>query len=277
MDKLNHASLKVGTKLVKAKVINFKHNDFKDAERLILKNKVGKFNKIIMVIEGIYSMDGDIGDIVEARRLCDKYNVLLICDEAHSLGTIGKTGHGVEEHYDYKASADVICGTFTKSISSVGGYITCSKELREYLTFYAPGVVFSAPLSAYHAGAAIRAFEIIEENPNLIKKLHENSDYARKQFKDNGFNIGVSTTCVVPVIFPDNSQVVEMHAYMKSKGYFTSAVMAPACPVDQPRFRICITSSDNKESVDNIIELFKDIKNRFPVNERIQELITLLK
>ena len=277
MDKLNHASLRAGTKLTSATTVFFKHNDFKDAEKLIKKHKVGKNNKIIMVIEGIYSMDGDIGDLPTARKLCDKYNAILIIDEAHSLGTIGKTGKGTAEHFNYVAEADIVCGTFTKAISSVGGFLACSKRLREYYTFYAPGAVFSAPLSAYHAGGAIRSFEIIEENPEIVKKLQDNTEYMLKKFKENNFNVGESVTCVIPVIFRDCHQVMEMHAYILKRGFFSAAVMAPACPLDAPRFRICACSSYSKQDMDNIINIMIEGRETITESVKVTELVKALK
>jgi len=155
MDKLCHASLRHWAKTCSANVVNFKHNDFADAEKQIKKHK---FDRLIMYIEWIYSMYGDIWDLPTARKLCDKYNWILIVDEAHSLWTIWKTGHGVEEYFNYTASADIICGSFTKAISSVWWFLACSKKMRDFYTFYAPWAVFSAPLSAYHAWWALRAF-----------------------------------------------------------------------------------------------------------------------
>jgi len=274
MDKFSHASLRTGAKVCTAKTVFFKHNDFKDAERIIKKTK---FNRLIMVIEGVYSMDGDIGDLPTARKLCDKYNGILIMDEAHSLGTLGKTGHGAEEHFDYKVKADIICGTFTKSISSVGGFLACSAKLREYYTFYAPGLVFSAPLSAYHCGAAYKAFEIIEAEPERSIKCQQNGKYLREKLVENGFNIGDTVTNVIPVIFRDIAQVLTMHGYMLDKGFFTAAVMAPACPLDAPRYRICATSSDTKESLDNIVKVLMDGRKNVPESEKVTKLVALLK
>jgi 7-keto-8-aminopelargonate synthetase-like enzyme len=274
MDKLCHSSLRTGAKITGAKVVNFKHNDFKDAERLILKNK-GK--RLIMVIEGIYSMDGDVGNLPEARRLCDKYDGFLILDEAHSLGSLGKTGRGTEEYFDYKYKADVICGSFTKSISSVGGYLTCSKDLREFYTFYAVGVVFSAPLSAYHAGAALKAFEIIENEPELVKRLQDNGEYLRKKFRENGFNIGETISCVIPVIFKDSMQCIKIHRWLLDNGYFTSLVMAPACPLNAPRYRITVISTLTKNDMDEIIEVFCKARATFnEVNPELEEIFKYL-
>jgi len=270
MDKLCHASLKAGAKLSGAKIVYFKHNDFKDAEKQI---KANKYNKLIMVIEGVYSMDGDIGNLPEARRICDKYGAILMLDEAHSLGAIGERGKGAEEFYGYKYFADIVCGSFTKSLASVGGYIACSQNLREFYTFYGQGVVFSAPLSAYHAGAADKALEIIENEPQLIKKQQENSQYLRDKFRENGFNIGDSVTCVLPVIFRDTIQTLNMHAYLLAKGYFTSLVMAPACPVTAPRFRITVSCAHTKQELDNIINIFIEARKACPENSELRELL----
>jgi 7-keto-8-aminopelargonate synthetase-like enzyme len=269
MDKLDHASLKAGAKLSGVQTKYFRHNDFKDAENVIKKSK---FNRLILVIEGVYSMDGDIGDLPIARKLTDKYKGILILDEAHSTGAIGKTGRGAEEHYGYVAKADVICGTFTKSMASVGGFITCSKDLRDFYTFYAPGVVFSAPLSAYHAGAADKAFEILDKTPQLVEKLQYNANYLITRFKENGFDVGNSTTCVIPVIFRDTTRCLRMHNWLLQNGYFTACVMAPACPVTAPRFRICATAGMTKEDMDGIIDIFIKARAENDEDEELREL-----
>eukprot|EP00340_Litonotus_pictus_P002441 CAMPEP_0170518482 /NCGR_PEP_ID=MMETSP0209-20121228/4160_1 /TAXON_ID=665100 ORGANISM="Litonotus pictus, Strain P1" /NCGR_SAMPLE_ID=MMETSP0209 /ASSEMBLY_ACC=CAM_ASM_000301 /LENGTH=477 /DNA_ID=CAMNT_0010804057 /DNA_START=132 /DNA_END=1565 /DNA_ORIENTATION=+ len=274
MDKLNHASLRAGTKLSGALVRNFKHNDFKDAEKIIKKTK---YRQLIIVIEGIYSMDGDIGDLPAARKLSDKYGAILIMDEAHSLGTIGKTGHGCEEHFNYEYKADIICGTFSKSLSSVGGFLTCGTRLRDFYTFYAPGAVFSAPLSAYHAGAAMKSFEIIEKEPWRTEQCQKNGEYLREKFVENGFDIERSETCVIPVVLRDVKQLMNMNYYMLSQGYFSAAVMAPACSVEAPRFRICATSSETKDDIDKIINIFIEAREKFPESERITKLVQAIK
>jgi 7-keto-8-aminopelargonate synthetase-like enzyme len=274
MDKLCHASLKAGAKLSGANIIYFRHNDFKDAEKKINSHK---YKKLIMVIEGVYSMDGDIGNLPEARRLADKYKATLLLDEAHSLGAIGKSGRGTEEYYDYKYQADIVCGSFTKSLASVGGYIACSKNMREFYTFYGQGVVFSAPLSAYHAGAADKALEIIENTPELVTKLQENSTYLRNKFRENNFDIGDSITCVLPVIFRDTIQTLSMHRWLLSEGYFTSLVMAPACPITAPRFRITASSNLTKEEMDNIVEIFIRARNANKENKELTEMLEELK
>lgn len=272
MDKLTHASLKAGAKVSGATPVYFKHNDFVDAENKIKKH-LQEGQRLIMVIEGVYSMDGDVGNLPVARALVDKYKGFLILDEAHSLGAIGKTGRGTEEHFNYSTKADLICGTFTKSISSIGGFIACSKELREFYTFYGPGVVFSAPLSAYHAGAADKSFEIITNEPHIVTKLQENADYFREKFIKNGFDIGDSVTCILPVIFKDTTKCLKMHDYFLQHGVFTSLVMAPACPVTAPRFRITCTSSMSFKDMDEIVQLFIEARAACEDSEKVKEIL----
>jgi 7-keto-8-aminopelargonate synthetase-like enzyme len=276
MDKLNHASLKAGVKVSPVGFAHyFKHNNFEDAERLI-KSKMKRGQRVVMIIESIYSMDGDVGDISKARILCDKYDGILIVDEAHGLGTVGKTGRGVEEMYEFKYRADIICGTFSKSLASCGGFITCSADLRTYFTLYAPGLVFSAPCSAYNAGAAHKALQILQQEPERVTKVQENSKYLRERFIENGFNIGQSTTCVIPVTFDDIVLVINLHAYFEKRGYFTAAVMAPACPVLEPRFRITPNCTMNKQDLDDIINLFIDGRRECKGHPAFQELKEIL-
>jgi len=276
MDKLCHASLKAGVRLSAAGSAHyFGHNNFEEAESII-KRKRKSGQRLIMIIEGVYSMDGDIGNLEKARIICDKYGGTLIVDEAHSLGTIGKTGHGTEEHFNYKYRADIICGTFSKSLASVGGYIVCDKDLRTFYTLYAPGLVFSAPLSAYNTAAAMKALQILEQEPEKTAKLQENSKYLRDRFKENGFNIGHSVTCVIPVIFNDPIQTMDLHYFMKQKGFFSAAVMAPACPILEPRFRITPNCTQKKEDLDDIINVFVAARNACLPHPAFKELKDVL-
>lgn len=277
MDKLNHASLRYGCKASSAKTVYFKHNDYKDAEKKIIEAKFNpKQGRLIIVTEGIFSMDGNIGHLDRARKLADKYNGLVIIDEAHSLGITGKTGRGTEELFNYKYKADLICGTFSKSISSVGGFIACSKAMRDYLCFYSPGLVFSAPLSAYHCGAALKSFEIIEQEPFRVEKTQKMGEYMRKKLVENGFDIGKTETNVVPVIFPCVDKIMRVHRNLLERGYFSAVVMAPACPLDKSRFRLCATYDMTTEDIDNIVEELKIAQEKEKDNEKFKKVMELM-
>jgi len=228
-------------------------------------------------MESVYSMDGDIGDLPAARKFSDKFGAFLIVDEAHGLGTIGKTGRGIEEHYDYKYSADLICGSLTKSIGSQGGFICCSEGLRTQFTFKANGSIFSAPISAFNTGAGIKALEIMEREPERVERLQKTAVYMREQFRANGFEIGDACTCVVPVIFKDIYKTLHMHKWLLSKhNIFSSMVMAPACPIEAPRFRICATADMTIKEVDELIYALKDARDNCPESDRMKELLEVL-
>ena len=272
MDKLCHNSLTTGATLSRAKVVKFKHNDFKHAEQVI-KESYNKKGKIYIVIESVYSMDGDIGDLPTARKLADKYGATLIMDEAHGMGTIGKTGRGAEEHFNYVARADLICGSLTKSFGSVGGYICCSAKWRLHYTFTANGAIFSAPISAFNCGAAIKSLEILENHPERVQKLQENAQYMKEKFETNNFNLGGAITCVMPVIFRDPIQMMDMHVHMLRKGLFAAAVVAPACALDAPRFRICTTYRQTKEEIDYLVDTMIEARSLCKESDRVKELL----
>lgn len=212
-DQYLHACINSGIRLSNGKRCNFKHNDMKAAERLFIKHK-GK--KIVMIIESLYSMDGDIADLPKARELCTKYNALLIIDEAHGLGTLGKTGRGAVEHYNmsYEDNADVILGTFSKSLASVGGFICASKEIIVYMEFFAQGSMFSAGISVFSAAAAQKSLEILKNNPTIVVNLQEMSTYFRNYLMDDSaewnentpetlkYKVGgIDGQPVIPIIF----------------------------------------------------------------------------
>lgn len=268
-----HASLRAGLKMCGAKVIFFKHNDFADAEALAKKHlrtvaaPGAERTRGWVMIESVYSMDGDVGDLPAAAKLARKWGLKIICDEAHGLGVLGKTGRGLEEHYGLPlgSEVDVVVGTFSKSFSSVGGFIVTDSRTVKFLDFYAPGNVFSAPLSAYHAGGVLRALEIIESSPQLIAKVQKNSKELRRLLESVQWPVGTAetlkfelegdgATCVLPIVFPnDPIRMMTIADKMRRKGIQLAAVCAPACPVRRPRFRLTATSAYTQEDMEMFV------------------------
>ena len=169
----------------------------------------------MMIIESVYSMDGDIADLPAAKELCKKYGAILVCDEAHGLGTLGKTGRGLEEYYNMPGACDILVGTFSKSLSSVGGWVASDQRTIEFLQFFSQGNMFSAPLSAYHCAGALKSLEKLIANPQLVTKVHENLEYLTYRLKNAewtpGFQDkykyivgGVSGQPVIPIMFRDD-------------------------------------------------------------------------
>lgn len=262
-----HASLRAGLKLGEARVVWFKHNDFKDCERLMQQYR-SKYHDAWMVIESVYSMDGDICDLPAAHRLCVQYRANMILDEAHGLGVVGQTGRGVEEHFGLPGSATLIVGTFSKSIASIGGYITGPQRLIDYMDFHAPGNVFSAPLPAYCAGAALKSFEILVQEPELVTRaqhasrrlrelLRTGSDAWPPDYPDSKkYRLeGDPASTVIPVIFADDiDRVMRVATRLKESGYMCSAVAYPACSLRTPRFRITATAAYTEDLMGQFVQ-----------------------
>lgn len=265
-DKLIHACLNSGIKISNAKVVKFSHNNMQEAERLMRKH-AGK--KMVMVIESLQSMDGDIGDLPKARELCNRQGAILLMDEAHGLGAIGKTGRGALEHYGMldqpHMNADVIVGTFSKSLSSVGGYICATNQIIEQFEFFAQGNMFSAGISAQCAAAAQKSLQILLRNPSLVAQLRDISSYFRNALNNAvwkestpekmKFKVGgIDGQPILPVIFYlDPIRLTAMAAGMKKEGFFVAPVMYPACSAKEPRFRICANSSLDRDTVDRFV------------------------
>ncbi|EPR59824.1 8-amino-7-oxononanoate synthase [Toxoplasma gondii TgCatPRC2] len=262
-----HTSLRVGMKLSGAKEVLFRHNNWQHLTQ-ILGSMRRKYIDCWIVIESVYSMDGDIADLPTVRRLADQYKCQIIVDEAHGLGVLGKSGRGLEEHFNMPGAADIIVGTFSKSIGGVGGFITCGKDLIEFLEYHALGSVFSAPLTAYSAGGAKKAFELMQgEHRWRIAKAQENAIYLRRALKtgngnwppdypaDKKYEVeGIECTTVIPVVFPnDPYRLCCVTRALFSKGWVVGAAMYPACPLMRPRIRITATAAYTKEIMDKFV------------------------
>lgn len=265
-DSRTHTCVKIGIQTSGAKAYTFKHNDYNDLELLLLKHR-NKYRNCWICLESVYSMDGDIPHLPSFKKLCIKYNSRLFVDEAHGLGVLGKTGRGLEEYYNMPGSIDMIVGTFSKSISSVGGFIVASDEVIEFLDIHCIGNVFSAPLPAYCAGAALKALELIDSQPWKLDKLKFNSKYLRNGLR-TGLNLwpknypecnkyiveGDDDTSVIPVIYPnDADRLLKICALLRTKKWLVSAVIYPACPLKLPRFRVTATCAYSIECMNEFI------------------------
>ncbi|CRH03980.1 serine C-palmitoyltransferase, putative [Plasmodium relictum] len=265
-DSRTHACVKMGIQAGGSKNFMFKHNDLSHLELLLIKYR-NKYRNCWICIESVYSMDGDIADLPTVKKLCIKHNAKLYLDEAHGLGVLGKTGRGLEEHFNMPGAADIIVGTFSKSIGGVGGYIVASDEVVEFLDFHCIGNVFSAPLPAYCAGGAMKAFELIDSQPWRIEKLKFNAKYLRnglktgmghwpKDYPESYKYIieGDDATSVIPVIFPnDPDRLFKISNVLLKMNWMISAVVYPACPLRYPRFRVTATSAYSVEYMNQFI------------------------
>jgi len=257
-DKLNHASIVDGCLLSRAKFVRFDHNDMTALENALAKapQRAGK----LVVVDAVFSMDGDIINLPEVIRLCRKYDALLMVDEAHSLGVLGETGHGIQEHFGIDDNEiDIQMGTLSKTIPSIGGYIAGNAELIAYLKHVVRAFVFSAALPPASAAAAKASFEVIEEEPERVHALRANVDYFIKGLQERGFNTLKSETPIVPIIAGDDQPALMMAKLSQDQDIFVLPVLSPAVPPGTSRIRANVTAGHTRDEIEGAMDVFEQV------------------
>jgi glycine C-acetyltransferase len=262
-DKLNHASIVDGCLLSGAQFLRFCHNDMADLERRL--QQAGPDKGKLVVVDAVFSMDGDIIDLPQVSRLCRQYNALLMVDEAHSLGVLGATGHGIEEHFGLDGVIDIKMGTLSKTIPSVGGYVAGSRELITYLKHVARAFVFSAALPPAQAAAAQAAFEIMEEEPSRVRTLKRNVELFLGGLKARGFDTLRSATPIVPIICGTDERAYQMTAMCQELRIFVLPVVTPAVPANLARLRTCVTAAHTESDILHALDVFERAGQRLGI------------
>lgn len=255
-DSLVHNSIAEGARLSGATRINFPHDDLNALEKLLAESR-HKFDNVLIIVEGLYSMDGDFPDLKRLVALKQSYDAWLMVDEAHSIGVLGKTGHGIAEHFGIDPrEVEMWMGTLSKTFSSCGGYIAGSKALCDYLKVSAPGFVFSVGLSPALTASAIASIQVMEREPERVGKLQENGQYFLKKAKEAGLDTGPSAGySVVPVIVGDSVGAAILSNRLLERGVNALPIIFPAVPEKSARIRFFITSEHTKEQIDRAIDI----------------------
>ncbi len=259
-DKINHASIVDGCILSRAQFLRFEHNDMAALEKTLA--EAPKTGTKLVVVDAVFSMDGDIIKLPEVIRLCRKFKALLMVDEAHSLGVLGKRGHGIEEHFGIdpkEGLIDIKMGTLSKTIPSIGGYIAGATKLINYLRHSIRPFIFSASLPPASAAAARAAFEVIEDEPWRVEKLHKNTDYFLKTLHARGFDTLQSQTAIVPIVIGDEARALEMTRLARNEGIFIVPILPPAVPPNTTRIRATVTAGHSLQEIDRAINTFEKI------------------
>ncbi|MCE5223069.1 aminotransferase class I/II-fold pyridoxal phosphate-dependent enzyme [bacterium] len=251
-DKFDHASIVDGCLLSGAEFIRFNHNSLSDLERCLQKSQ--EYRNRCIIIDSVYSMDGDIAPLPEIIQLAKQYNTLLMVDEAHSLGVLGEKGTGIEEYFHIEGQIDILMGTLSKVIPAIGGYITGDTDLINFLKHTARGFVFSAALPPPTVAAAKMAFQIILDEPWRIQKLNDNVHYFLNNLHKVGFNTLQSQTAIVPLIIGEEQKTMEVTRFMQERDVFVLPVVTPAVPPNTSRLRMNVTASMDYEHLDMVIE-----------------------
>ena len=256
-DYLSHQSILDACRLSGAMVMRFKHNDMGDLERLLRAAPLAP--KRVIVTDAVFSMDGDIASIPAIVDLARHYGCCVYVDEAHSLGVLGKTGRGINEHFNLPSGAiDIYMGTLSKAIPSSGGYVAGSKELIYYLKHASNPYVFSAALSPSESAAAIKALDILVEEPWRIQRLRENIDYFATGMRKIGFNLMSSETAIIPLLIGEDRKTSLLTKMMNDRNVFVCPVVFPAVPINRSRVRNCIMVSHNKEQLDYVLDAYAE-------------------
>lgn len=247
-DEWNHASIVDGCRMSGAEFLIFNHNDI---DSLAEKLAMAKGRRTLVVVDAVYSMDGDIVDLPAVIDLCRKHGALLMVDEAHSLGVLGKTGHGVQEHFGLADDdIDIKMGTLSKTLASIGGFVAGREEIITFLRHHARGYIFSGALPTGQTSAAIAALDVIETEPELIPRLWENVHYYMRGLRELGFDLGNSETPIVPVLTKTEPLTLEMTRLCRQAGLLVIPVAFPAVPLNAPRLRTCVSCLHGKDELD---------------------------
>lgn len=262
-DELAHNSSLLGAYYSGAELFTFKHNDPDSLENQLI-HLTRRFDKVLIITEGVFSMDGDIAPIDKIVHLKKKYGCFLMVDEAHSLGVIGETGRGVIEYFHLNPDdIDLIVGTLSKSLASCGGFVCASKELIQYMKFSAPGFVFSAGITPANTAAALYAIDRLQEEPALINRMQDNADYFIGKLQVLGLDVGQSKhTPIVPVIIRNSEKTLEASYQLFCKGIYAPPIISPGVTEHEARIRFFITALHDKEQLDACVEELAHLKAR---------------
>ncbi len=256
-DKLNHASIVDGCLTSGAQFMRFKHNDMADLEHRL--QQVPDDAARLVIADAVFSMDGDVIDLPRVVELCRRYAAYLMIDEAHSVGVLGATGRGIEEHFGMHGAIDIKMGTLSKTIPSVGGYIAGKQDLIDYLRHVSRAYIFSAALPPAQAAAANEAFKVILDEPERIARLNRNTALFVGGLKAAGFDTLLTTTAIVPVLCGSDERAYTMTREVQHRDVFVLPVVSPAVPEGLARLRATVTAAHEPAEMEHAVQVISEV------------------
>lgn len=255
-DELNHASIIDGARLSGAKIKVFRHGDMQHLEELLQGENAGR---VLVITDGVFSMDGDVADLPKIVELCEKYGALSMVDDAHGEGVLGTGGRGIVDHFGLHGRCDIEIGTFSKAIGTVGGFIAGSSVLIQYLKQKARPFLFSSALPAADVAATLEAIRILSESTELVDRLWENGRFFKEGMKNLGFDTGNSATPITPIMLGEADIARKFSAKLFEKGIFAMAIGFPTVPKGKARIRVMISASHQKSDLEFALEQFEAV------------------
>lgn len=256
-DDRDHASIVDGRRLSFATQLHYKHNDMEDLERVLAKLPHEAIK--LIVVDGVFSMEGDLAKLPQIVELKHKYNCSVMVDEAHGIGVFGREGRGVCDHFGLTDEVDLIMGTFSKSLASIGGFIASDFDTINWLRHTSRTYIFSASNSPAATAAALEALHILQKEPERIKHLWDVTNYALKRFREEGFEIGDTESPIIPLYVHDVDKTFLVTKLAYDAGVFINPVIPPACAPQDTLVRFALMATHTKDQVDQAIEILKKI------------------
>jgi len=256
IDKMDHASIIDGCRLTYGGVKKYRHNDMADLERVLQQND--SKSKII-IVDGVFSMEGDIVNLPKVVELAKAYGARLMVDDAHGVGVLGNTGRGTAEHFGLEKDVDLIMGTYSKSLASIGGFIAGSAEVIHYIKHFARALIFSASPPPASVAAVSAALDIIESEPERIDQLWKNTNKMLKGLRELGFETGPSETPIIPVIVGENEMAFKAAMMLQDEGVFVNVAISPAVPDGRALIRTSYMATHTEEQLDRVLSAFEKV------------------
>ena len=263
LDESNHACIIDGARLSFAKIYKFGHSDMAHLEKLLSNVPLEAFK--LIATDGVFSMEGDLAKLDEIATLAKKYNATLFVDDAHSLGVFGPAGQGTAAHYNITHKADLIMGTFSKSLASIGGFIAADKIVIEYLKHHARSLMFSASISPAATASALAALEVVKNEPERIEKLWQNTNYTLEAFREAGFDVGNTESPIIPIYVRDNEKTFLMAKMLLDEGVFVNPVVSPAVNSESSMIRFSLMATHSFKQIDFAVEKIKKVAYKLKI------------
>ncbi len=256
LDREDHASIVDGARLSYGELIRYKHNDMEDLEGKLSRLPADKGK--LLVVDGLYSMEGDIARLPEIVPLCKQFGVRLMVDDAHAVGVLGG-GRGTAAHFGLTDEVDLIMGTFSKSFASIGGYLAGDADVIDFVKHNARSLIFSASIPGPSAAAAIAALNIMRREPERIERVNKIADRMRKEYKNLGFDIGFSETPVIPIIIGDDTLTLQAWKKLFENGLFVNPIISPATPPGRQLLRTSYMATHTDQQLDQVLVIFEKV------------------
>jgi 8-amino-7-oxononanoate synthase len=255
LDNRSHLSLRDGAVLSRSRLDRFEHNDPASLDQALSKRKS---KRQLVIVEGIYSMDGDFASLEGLLEVAESHHASVFIDEAHSMLACGPNGRGAAEQFGVEHRIPLVYGTFSKAFAALGGFVAGPAETLDYLRFYAHPYVYSCALPPVVIGAVLKALEVAMAEPQLRRRLWENAEYFRAQLTSLGLDIGASTTYIMPIVIGDRARMYQLGHELRRRGLFVAPVDYPAVPEDRICFRACVTANHTRADLDEALNILSD-------------------